>query len=228
MGVVVHHLRLEPNFNHRVGDALAPISTIEAVFVHGQPFFDNLQRRHSRREGAEGILEDNLYAPSQSAQLGSARGAQIALLEADLTTAGDEAQRRQGETRLSGTRLTHDADGATGSQAQGHTVDGSHEVTSPPEESALKGEVDFELHELEGRRRRFPHRLRCCTTRQLGVDELTSVRMLWRGQDGLGSAALDDDTLSHDADAVGEPMDDGQVVSDKEDSHGGALSQFGE
>ncbi len=91
MGIALAHGRVEGDFLEGLDDPALALAPIEFRVMDAQPFADDLADGQARRERAEGVLEDDLQARTQRAHAGAIQGGKVAVVEADVAAALEQA-----------------------------------------------------------------------------------------------------------------------------------------
>ena len=222
MRIAIAHAGVEADLAQGVADPRIALGAIELGVMHAQAFADDLAHGQARRQGAEGVLEDDLHARAQGAHARLVQRHDIDTIEADLALALEQAQQGAPQRRLAGAGLADDADGLAASHLE---IDAAHRFEGDlgPEQRTLDGEADTHIVRRQQHRRIRGHR--CLLAGRFGIDQHAGVGVLRALEDVVGGAGFQQLAVTHHADAVREVAHDAQVVGDEQDRHAVALLQ---
>ena len=185
--------------------------------MHKQAFADDFADGQAWREGAVGILEDDLHVRLEFLQFFAADAAEVMCFKADITPVRQHVQEGFAEGAFARTGFADDADGLPPVQVE---IDAFHRVEGFArfaEEAAFGDE--FDVHVFGGEQERCICRDRRFHAFRLGIDEFDGVVVLWRGEDLPDAALFDDFPKTHHADFFGIVVGEAEVVGDEDDGH---------
>ena len=151
-----HELGAHPNEAQELGDpvlALAPVAG--AVVVEG--LADDVEQRHARVQGREGVLEDHLHLAAYCAELGALESGHVhdaARLCAEEDLAGGGVYRPDYAPcggGLAAAGLADDAEGLALVDVEAHAVDGLHLAADAPYQAPAEREELAEVFDLQQR-----------------------------------------------------------------------------
>ncbi len=224
--IAVHGRRIETDIGERARHHLAALAIIEPLVLHEQPLLDDLGHRQARRQGAVGILEDDLHVLAQGPHGLAVQPVDAPAEIDDRPLARDEAQDGEAERGLAGAGFADDADRLALADGDRDAVDRLDVPGRAAQEPAPDREPHLDgagLHDDRGARR---HRVRRAL--RLRREQLPRVSML-RVREHLGDRSLLDDLARrHHADAVGDLAHDAEIVGDEQHGHAEPRLHLGE
>src|SRR5689334_16296563 len=196
------------------------------MILDDQALFDDLPHRKARRKRAVRVLEYDLHVtPERPHALRIVAVNAVAEID-DRPFARHEPEQGKAERGLARTRLAYDTKRLALFDGEIDAVDRLDVTDDVPQEAALDREPHLQVLGLEnGDRLGISRRRR---TLRLRGKQVLGVRMLWRGEDLLCPAALDDFPAVHDAHPVGHFPHDAEVVRDEQHGHMEFVLELGE
>ena len=134
-------LRVQADQFHEVQDLFMAVFLVLVEVVDVEGLTDNVFDRHTGVQGRVGVLEDHLHLLAEGSDV---LAGDFLTLELERTPGGlIQVQERPSDGRLAAAGLTDEAQGLTGFDVEGDTVDGLQRGRL--EEPGLHGEVHLEV-----------------------------------------------------------------------------------